>query len=426
MHSARDRRRVSKRPTSAYLRTVRPASSLLTLSLLALSLLALGLLATAGMAEEGIFVSLDSPDPFQPAFGDVDIEAIVSTDEEIERVVFYVDGVVMGELDKPPWRYTVSLGEDVGQHRFEAMAYGVSGVTGSGGVTTPGIRVDEEVRINLQQLYVTVTRNDQRVLNLQQEDFLIFDDKRKQKLVTFARGDIPFTAMVLVDSSTSMRGEKLKAALGGAEAFFQGMRELDEGKLLVFSDRILHTTPFTTFSTVLAAGLGQVRAQGGTALNDHLYLSLKQLEQRQGRRVVLILSDGVDSHSVLTMNDVLAMARRSQALIYWLRLPYGSQPPAEHHELPNLTTAWRNTATYHSEYEVLQRTVLESGGRIRTLQGLDEIGPAFREILAELREQYVLGYYPSVSRRDGRWHEVTVRVNGDNLEVRSRDGYLDL
>jgi Ca-activated chloride channel family protein len=379
----------------------------------------------ASSADDAIFVSLDRPDPFQPAFGDVEIEAIVSTSEEIERVVFYVDGVVMGELQQPPWVFSVNLGEDVGQHRFEAIAYGLSGTTGSGGVTTPGIRVDEEVRINLQQLYVTVSRDEERVLALQQDDFLIFDNKRRQELVTFARGDIPFTAMVLVDSSTSMRGEKLQAALGGARAFFDGMRELDEGKLLVFSDRILHTTPFTTFSSVLSAGLGQVQAQGGTALNDHLYLSLKQLERRQGRRVVLILSDGVDSHSVLTMRDVLAMARRSQALIYWLRLPYGVEA-ADHHDLPNLTTAWRDTATYHSEFEKLQRTVLESGGRIHILNFLDEIGSAFQEILAELREQYVLGYYPSVSRRDGGWHEVTVRVDGENLVVRSRNGYLDL
>ena len=383
------------------------------------------LLVTGAAAEETIFVSLDRPDPFQPAFGKVEIQAVVSANEDIERVVFYVDGLVMEELEEPPWQVTVDLGEDTGQHRFEAMAYGVSGAIGSGGVTTPGIRVDEEVRIQLQQFYVTVARDGERVLDLGSDDFLIFDEKRRQELVTFARGDIPFTAMVLVDSSTSMQGQKLRAALRGAEAFFSGMRELDEGKLLVFSDRILHSTPFTTFSSVLSAGLGRVQAGGGTALNDHLYLALKQLEQRQGRRVVLILSDGVDSHSVLNMADVQAMARRSQALIYWLRLPYG-RAAAENRDLPNLTTSWRDTETYHQEFEALKRTVLESGGRIRLLESLDEISEAFEEIGAELREQYVLGYYPSVVRHDGSWHEVTVRVNGENLVVRSRDGYLDL
>jgi Ca-activated chloride channel family protein len=235
---------------------------------------------------------------------------------------------------------------------------------------------------------------------------------------------VPFTAAVLVDSSTSMQGDKIRAALEGAKLFFEGMNELDEGKLLVFSDRMLHTTPFTTFSTVLTAGLSRVEARGGTALNDHLYVALKELERRQGRRVVLILSDGVDSNSVLTMQDVLAVARRSQALIYWLRLPYGGQA-AENRELPNLATSWRNSATYHSELAVLQRTVRESGGNVRLLNSLDEIGGAFREILAELREQYVLGYYPKVARRDGSWHEVVVRVSGEGLEVRSRDGYLD-
>lgn len=394
----------------------------------------LGIAGVTGvaMAEEPIMVTLDRPDPFAPAYGNVEIAAVVSAAEVVERVVFYVDGMVVGELKKrdppradgEPWSLWVELGDDVNAHRFEAVAYGASGKTGSGLLLTPALRVDDEVAIRLQQLYVTATDgNGTRVLDLQGADFDIRDNGGRQSLVTFARGDVPFTAVVLVDASVSMQGAKLRAALAGAKAFFEGMRPLDEGRLMAFSDRLMHGTPYTSFPEILTAGLGNVRADGGTALNDHLYLALSQLESRQGRRVVLILSDGVDSHSVLNAADVLAAARRSQALIYWLRLPYKD---GGGDEIPRLSTVWRNADDYEREIRLFESTVLESGGRITLLTSIDMIDDAFRGILGELRDQYVLGYYPAAARQDGRWREVDVRTLRRGIELRARGGYFDL
>ncbi len=375
-------------------------------------------------AEETIRVFLDKPDRASPAFGSVEMVASVGSDEPVARVVLYVDGIVAAELTEPPYSATVQVGTENRRHRFEAVAYSVSGAKARAFFTTPRIRVDEELTISLQQLYVTVTRDDRRITELTEDQFTVTDQGRRQKLITFARGDIPFTAAVLLDSSTSMAGDKLRAALSGAEEFFGRMSPLDEGRLIVFSDRILHSSPFTSYPEVLSAGLGGVRAAGGTALADHLYLALKQLQDRQGRRVVILLSDGVDSHSVLSMTDALGQARRSQALIYWLRLPYGSGR-ADASGLPRLASAWRNSDDYDREFALLSQTVLESGGRITTLAAMSEIGPAFEEIRQELREQYVLGYYPTAKRRDGSWRKVQVRLRDSSLEVRARNGYND-
>ncbi len=391
-------------------------------SVLALVLaLALGL---DGMGQEEIYVSLDSPDPFVPAIDEAEIKAVVVSELPIDRVAFYVDGVVMGELREPPYTLKVDLGEGVGEHIFSVVAYTKSGATGRGEISTPGIEINEEVAVTLQQFYVTVSRDNVRVQDLERQDFEIVDEGASQKLITFARGDIPFTALVLLDSSLGMKGSKLRSALGGAREFFTGMGPLDEGKLLVFSDRVLHSTPFTTFPDVLTAGLGAVRAKGGTALNDHLYLAFKELERRQGRRVVILLSDGVDSHSVLSMKAVLTRARRSQALVYWLRLPYGGARRATE-ELPLLRSAWRSVEEYQEEFSLLQSTVEESGGSVYLLASEAEIEPAFRSIREELRDQYVLGYYPSNPRRDGRWRRVRIKVNRKGVEVRGRDGYVD-
>lgn len=385
----------------------------------------LGPLAAPLEGQEEIVVTLDSPDPFSTAFGDVVIAAVIGTELEIDRVSFYVDGIVLGELKEPPYTLEVNIGDSVDQHEFEVVAYAKNGASGSGTLTTPGIQINEEVKVNLQQLYVTVTRQGERVQGLSRGAFEVADEGKVQKLITFARGDIPFTAFVLLDSSLSMQGEKLRSSLAGAKTFFEGMKTLDEGKLLVFSDRILHTTPFTSFPTVLTTGLSDVRARGGSAVNDHLYLALKQLEERQGRRVVILLSDGVDSHSVLPMLQVLDKARRSQALVYWLRLPYLGSETATDEDLPGLRSAWRNEESYQSEFRTLRQAVEESGGRIQVLSSLGEIEGAFRGILEELRDQYVLGYYPKKVRKDGSWHKVRVTVRQPGLEVRARDGYID-
>ena len=286
-------------------------------------------------------------------------------------------------------------------------------------LVSPAIRVDGEVVAELQQLYVTVSQGPSRVLNLTESDFAIIDNGDRQELVTFARGDVRLTAAILIDSSASMKGERLRYALRGAAAFVNGIKATDDASILLFSDRLLHSTPFSHDSNMLTAGLGRVAAAGGTALNDHFYLALKRLEHEQGRRVVILLSDGIDSHSALRMNEVTWLARRSRALVYWLR----AAPRSEGQK--SRSSAWKSPAGYRSEYEQLTRTVLETGGRILTLDRIQDAETAFREILRELREQYVLGYYPTVSRGDGSWHRVTVRVRQSGLQVRTRGGYVD-
>ena len=184
----------------------------------------------------------------------------------------------------------------------------------------------------------------------------------------------------------------------------------------MFSDRIVRATSFTGFREVLTAALSTVIATGATALNDYLYVGLKQLERQQGRRVVLLLSDGIDSASVLGMKDVLEYSDHNPSLVYWLRLP---APGAR------ISSAWRDAEGYRKELARLEDLVTRSGGRILELAGVEEAAGAFDAVLEELRGQYVLGYYPTTRADDGTWHPVKVRVTGPGLKVRTRRGYID-
>ena len=121
---------------------------------------------------------------------------------------------------------------------------------------------------------MTATLGDSRVLDLERGDFTILDEGRAQDLVTFEGGNVPFTAALLIDASASMYGLKMDAARAGATAFIQGMRELDQGKVVVFSDVIQNSTPFSGAREVLAAGLIGATGQGGPAVNDNLYSCL--------------------------------------------------------------------------------------------------------------------------------------------------------
>lgn len=364
-------------------------------------------------------VSLTSPPPGQPLFGEIELAADVYPPEYADRVEFLVDGQLVGKVEVPPFRLRYDVGQDNRERHLVARAYDPAGGHRETFMVSPAIRVDEEVVAELQQLYVTVTSGARRELDLGADEFTIVDDGDRQELVTFARGDVRLTATILIDSSASMKGDRLRYALRGASAFVDGIKPTDDASILLFSDRLLLSTPFSNDAQALTADFGAIAAAGGTALNDHLYLSLKRLEHEQGRRVVILLSDGIDSHSTLRMKEVVWLARRSRALIYWLCTDPNNDAQRER------SSAWKSSNSYKIEYQQLTRTVLESGGRIITLEAIQDAEPAFRDVLRELREQYVLGYYPSVSTGDGSWHRVQVRVRRSGLQIRTRGGYVD-
>jgi Ca-activated chloride channel family protein len=373
---------------------------------------------------QDIWVFIAEPKDGDLVIGELDVVVEVVARAEISEVEFQLDGRAIGTLTMEPFRMHVDLGRENIPHRFSVVARDVEGGEATHAVTTRPMPIAAEFEVELQQLYVSVSRDDQRVLDLGRELFTVTDEGNLQELVTFARGDIPFTAVLLIDASTSMYGEKIESAIAGAAFFVHGMQELDQAQVTVFSDQLLSTTPIINDKAVLIAGLSGTEARGGTALQDHLFVALKLLEQRQGRRVLILLSDGVDTHSVLPMDHVFEIARKSNALIYWIRLARNSIDP-DADERVTLSSAWKKPDQYREQWDTLTQAVNQSGGRIFDVAAPQEIRPVFVHILKDLRGQYVLGYYPDTKRNDGRWHRVKVRVKAAGVEVRAPRGYVD-
>jgi Ca-activated chloride channel family protein len=374
-------------------------------------------LLAAGMAQAAVSGQIVSPTADQPIFGRTEVQVAVSSTEQVTRVEIFVNGKLVGAATQAPWTVSFEAGDQNIKREIKAVVHGASGATATHTVVTNPVQIDDQLDLRLQQLFVTVTRGQTRSLDLDEGDFKIYDNGKAQQIITFGRGELPLTAVLLLDTSESMQGERIKAARRGATTFLSGLKDVDEASVVMFSDRLLRATPFVSEKKALFKALEETEATGGTAVNDFLYMSLKLLEPRVGRRVVILLSDGSDVHSVVPMSEVLWKARTGQAMIYWIQL--------DENKHKSYVSSWRSVEENDKEYKTLVTTVEESGGRIEKINSINELEGAFQAILHELREQYVLGYYPSDMKKDGRWHEVKVDIQRSGVRARTRDGYLD-
>lgn len=148
------------------------------------------------------------------------------------------------------------------------------------------------------------------------------------------------------------------------------------------------------------------------------------LEERGWRGTVVVLSDGVDIGNALHMVEVRDRLRRTQVLLFWSRLSTEGGKPAMSLAPLGFASAWRTTDAHRAALRELEKAFADSGGRVIDVSLAADNEPAFREVVAELREQYVIGYCPTGIHRDGRWHRVKVRVTWPGVTVRPC-GYLD-
>ena len=375
--------------------------------------------ASGSVFARSIEVTITSPTGDHAVFDRVELAADVQADEPVERVEFFLNGRRVATATQPPYTAWIDVGEENLQRHFTVIAIGSSGARVGAAVSTPAVQIDLIVDAPLQQLYSTALRENEPVLDLGREDFQVFDSGVEQEIVTFERGDLPMTIALLVDVSESMRGEQLQVALDAARGFLSRLTPLDEALVMTFSDRTHRVTTSSSEIDGLAAALEDLQSGGGTSLNDNLYLALRLLDHRQGRPVIIVLSDGADTLSFLTMDEVLWKAHRSNAVIYRIHLHASGI-----RSVP-LATSWRSTDAHADEVGGLEQAVEDSGGRVTALARLEELEQALDDVLRELRQQYVVGYYPTDPQDNGTWRPVRVEVTALEVEIRTRAGYVD-
>ncbi len=276
----------------------------------------------------------------------------------------------------------------------------------------PTFEVGIEV-INLN-LSVTDGRNNY-VIDLLQRDFAVFEDGIRQELSLFTHENLPISLAILIDTSASME-EKLPVARSAAIRFVKTLRPQDQAMVMSFNDRSTVLQDYTNDVPALEGAIARTQAAGPTALHNSLYITLKELSKQKKagelrRRAVVLLSDGEDTASLVSDEQVLELARKAEINIYAISLR------------PNRAQDRARLAFSQAEY-VLTALSRETGGRVFFPNSLSELDAVYDQIAEELRTQYSLGYVSSNRRRDGKWRRIVVRIpDRTELQVRHKLGY---
>jgi len=286
-------------------------------------------------------------------------------------------------------------------------AVGAAADTGSGPPIFP-TRIDV-VNINVS---VTDTRN-RFVTDLAEGDFAVFENGAPQKVVLFAPGTLPLSISLLIDSSSSMQSS-LSTVRTAALRLIGTMGPQDEGAVIQFNHRYRVLQDTTRDLTLLGRAIGEIQAEGATSLNNALYIALKEarslrVEQEPRRRAIVVLSDGVDTSSLLDEDRVLALARQAGVTVYPVRLRRPGVPTSD-------------TGPGSSNY-FLNALARETGGRACFAVGAHELDGTYDKIAEELRTQYGLAYVSTNPRPDGRWRSIAVQAARPGLTIRHKTGY---
>ncbi len=256
---------------------------------------------------------------------------------------------------------------------------------------------------------------DNYITDLDRPDFAIYEDGIRQELSLFTHENLPISMVIMVDTSASME-EKVQIAQQAAIRFTKTLRPVDLAQIVQFNDRTTTLQPFTNDHADLEAAILETETSGPTALHNALYISLKDLTKDRNpaqlrRRAVVLLSDGEDTASLVSDDQVMDLAKKSEINIYAISLR------------PNRPQDRTRQAFSQAEY-LLTSLARETGGRVYFPASLGELDAVYDRIAEELRTLYSVGYISSNPRRDGKWRRIVVRVpQREGTSVRHKLGY---
>lgn len=285
------------------------------------------------------------------------------------------------------------------------------------------IRVDTE----LVTLAATVTDSRGRYLaNLTRNDFSIYEDGVKQELAYFNTGDrVPVSLGIVFDTSGSMI-DKIDGVKDAVEHFVKSVSAGDEIFLIRFSDDPEIVQDFTDDRRRILRAVENLDPHGSTSLYDAVVLGLQRLAQGKNRkRALLLLTDGNDTASSTSFENVIALARRSEAIIYALGIGHGERGSFGHDDLSGILGRQAGDGV---DMRVLKAFAENTGGNAFYLEnahvgGRDLVDEAAIQVAKELKQQYTLGYRPTNRRKDGAFRQIKVELADKSLRVRTKRGY---
>jgi Ca-activated chloride channel family protein len=280
---------------------------------------------------------------------------------------------------------------------------------------SPGSQNETTFKVDVKLVNVFVTVTDDRgapVGSLTKDNFQLLEDGHPEKISVFSKeSELPLSIALDIDTSLSTRKD-LALELTSAKRFAHAiLRPVDALAIYGFSESVDEIVPFTSDLRSIDRGIERLHLGAATALYDAVYVGSEALEPRQGRKVMVVITDGGDTVSKMDYQEALRAAQISEAIVYSIIV------------VPIEASAGRDTGGEHALIQLSEDT----GGKYFYATTLPQLDEAFRAISDELRTQYLLAYYPSQRLAESDYRRIEVKLTGapgaDSYKTRHRTGY---
>ncbi len=253
-----------------------------------------------------------------------------------------------------------------------------------------------------------IDKNGHLITNLPRTAFKVFENGVEQNLKVFRREDVPVSMGLIVDNSGSMRDKRQKVE-AAALALVKASNPQDEVFIVNFNDEAFLDKDFTSDMKALEEGLARIDSRGGTAMRDALSMSLDHLKEKakKDKKVLVVVTDGNDNSSGVTLEHLVKAAQQSEVVIYAV----GLLSEEERREAKRAKRA-------------LDAITEATGGESYYPKEVSEVDKIAHQVAHDIRNQYILAYSPSNETLDGSFRQIKVQVNGPNRPMaRTRSGY---
>ena len=361
-------------------------------------------------------VRIVAPVSGEPVLGLITVRAEVAAAlaDRVTRVSFRADGEALCARERPPYECEWDAGSGASVHVLRAVAELSDGgrriATVRTAATMParggrgGLTVSADVNV-VQVIAIVTDAKGRFVSGLGESGFHVFEDDAPQSVSHLIGEGAPREVVVAVDMSSSMT-DAMPQVRKAVRAFLTALRPDDQLTLLAFNDNVFTLARRETDAAARLRAVDRLQPWGGTALYDVLLRAMEMLSHRKGRKVLVVFTDGEDQSSRASLADVERRAETNDAPVYMIGQGRGT--------------------TDSRLRDILERLAHMSGGRAFHTDHMSELEPAFAEIVAELDNQYLLGYEPANPARDGTWRRIRLEVDGPGRRVRARQGYRAL
>jgi VWFA-related protein len=294
----------------------------------------------------------------------------------------------------------------------------------------PTIKVDVDI------VNVLTSVRDKRgalVANLEKKDFTVLEDGKPQDIKYFTREtDLPLTIGLLVDVSGSQRNVIEVERSAASQFFTDVLRKKDMAFLISFGSDTELLQDYTNSPRLLAEGLNRLRVSSGvgglhpgpvptsgppkgTLLYDAVFLAAEdKLKSEVGRKVIVVITDGVDMGSRMTINQAVEAAQKSDVVIYCIEY-YDAMGYGGGFGSINLGGGGGGSA--------MRKLSEETGGRVYKVDRRHTLQDIFKELQEEMRSQYAIGYTPLNERKDGAYRKLEIKLGNKDLKAQARKGY---